>query len=107
MRVSDARRPPGAARCSRNEEHLPRRLPSLERPVGFRRVLQRELELRAQLELAVPDPAEKLARALEELGARADVMVQARPRQEELALGVERLRVEVADGAARLAVERH
>src|SRR5262245_5489414 len=94
-------------RSSGNEEHLPRRLPGFERPVRLRRVLQRKLELGAQLDLTVADPAQELLGALQELGARDDVVVQAGPREEERALCVERLRVERADGAARLAVQRH
>src|SRR5438093_12952997 len=91
----------------RNEEHLARRLPSLQRPVRVGRVLQGELELGAELELAVADPTQELVRALEQLRARGDVVVEARARQEERALGVERLRIEGPDRAARLAVERH
>src|SRR5947199_2809633 len=71
------------------------------------RVLEGELELGAEPELAVADPAEQLLRALEQLGARDDVMVEARAGQEQRALRVEGLRIEGTDRAARLAVERH
>jgi hypothetical protein len=71
------------------------------------RVLQGELELGVELELAVADPAQELVRALEQLGARDDVVVEARAGQEQRALRAEDLRIEGADRAARLAVERH
>src|SRR5882672_12903493 len=79
---------------SRNQHHLTGCLARLERPVRFGRVLQWELELRAHFELAVTDPAQQLVGALEQLGARDDVVVEARPRQEERAPGVEDLRIE-------------
>src|SRR5207247_1007631 len=95
-----------AARRSRNEQHLARRLAALERAVRLRGVLERELEFHAQLQLALADPAEQLAGALLQLLARGDVVEQARAREEERALGVEDLRIDHADGAARLAVQR-
>src|SRR5262249_26516768 len=75
--------------------------------MGVGRALQGELELGAELELAVADPAQELVRALEELGARDDVVVEARAGQEQRALRVENLRIERANRPARLAVERH
>src|SRR5215510_5544591 len=94
-------------RLSRDEQHLAGRLASLERPVGLGGLLERELELGPQLELAVTDPAQELSGPLEQLLAARDVVVEARARDEQRALGVERLQVEGADGPARLSVERH
>src|SRR5262249_11165699 len=90
-----------------NQEHLTRRLASLEGSVRIGRVLQRELELGAELELAVPDPAQELVRALEQLGPRDDVMIEGRASHEQRSLGIEHSQIEWPDGAARLAVERH
>src|SRR5205814_8675775 len=95
-----------AARRSRNEEHLARRLAPLERAVRLRGILERELELHAQLQLALAKPAEQLAGTLLQLLARGDVVDQARAREKERALGVEDLGIDHADGPARLAEER-
>src|SRR5207244_7692167 len=93
-------------RGSWHEQDLPRGLAAFQRAMRLGGVLERELELRAQLQLAVADPAEQLARALRQLLARGDVGVEAGPRQVERPLGAEQARIEGADRSARLAVER-
>src|SRR5438552_19129146 len=60
-----APRPRAAARRSRDQEHLARRLPPFQGPVGLGGVLEGELELGPQPELAVANRAEHLARAPE------------------------------------------
>ena len=85
--------PPGSGvgPFSRNEQHFTGGLAALQRAMGLGGVLERELVLGAQLELAVPDPAEQLARAREQLVAGDDVVIEARAREEQRALGVEHL----------------
>src|SRR5262245_12355679 len=94
------------ARRSRNQQHLARRLAPLERAVRVGRVLERELELHPQLQLAITHPAEQVGGPLLQLLAGGDVGVEARTREEQRALGVEDLRIDLTDRAARLAIER-
>src|SRR3989442_733820 len=92
---------------SRNEQHLPRRLATLERAVSLGGVLQRVLELRAETKLAVADPAQHFTGAPLKVFTRGDVMVETGTRQVERALGVEDLGIDLPDGAARLSVGGH
>src|SRR5436309_7866075 len=85
---------------SRNQKDLPGRLPSLERLVRLRGVLQRELEFHPQAELAGGDPAEEILRALLQLRARGDVVDESRAREKKRSLLGERLRIEWRHGAA-------
>src|SRR5262245_30666270 len=50
----------GGAYNSWNEKDLPRRLPPFELPVRFGGLLQRELVIDPELDLAVTDPAQQL-----------------------------------------------
>src|SRR5262249_18485186 len=92
---------------SRDEQHLARRLPALERAVSFGGILQRVLQLHPETELAVSDPAEDFAGAALEIVTRGDVMVETGACEVKRALGVEHLRIDLADRPARLTVERH
>src|SRR6059058_5808591 len=47
---------------SRNQQHFPRGLPSLEQPVRLRHLRERHLAVDAQLQLAALDPAEHFSR---------------------------------------------
>src|SRR5207249_11866709 len=67
--TSAYRRARGRA-LSRNQQDLSRRLPPLERPVSLGRLRERVLMLEPQRELAVADPAEHVAGALEQVLAR-------------------------------------
>src|SRR5205823_1520426 len=69
----------------RDEKDLARGLPALERAMRLSGLRQRELVLDAQLDLPVLDPAQDFTRPLDQLLARADVVVEARPLQEERA----------------------
>src|SRR5687768_4713712 len=62
------------AETLRNQQYLARRLPALERAMRLGGILQRKLELGAQLELAGGDPTEEIARALLQLLAGRDVV---------------------------------
>src|SRR5206468_3569617 len=93
--------------AQRNQEHLPGSLARLEHPVGFRGLLKRHFAEDRELHDPVANPAEDLARALEKLLAKRDVMKEGRPRQIDRALLVQGLRIDRGDGAARLAEEDH
>src|SRR5258705_10478339 len=97
---------PSSTPPSRREQHLAGRLATLERPMRLGRVLERKRELHPELELAVSHPGQPLAGGLQQLLASGRVVAEAGPRQEERALGVEDLRIDLPDGAARLTVER-
>src|SRR5205814_6370261 len=99
-----APRPRAAARRSRDQENLARRLPPLQGPVGLGGLLERKLELRPEPELAVADPAEHVARAREQFLAGREVAEEARARAAEGALRAEELAVGDADRPARRAV---
>src|SRR5262245_287699 len=91
----------------RDQQDLPRRLPCLERTVRVGRLGQRELVLETQLEFAVADPAQHVARALDELLASGDVVVEARPRHEQRTSRIQDPEVERSDRTAGLPVEHH
>src|SRR2546425_1091211 len=61
-------------------------LASLERAMRLGRLRQRELVVDAELELAALEPAQHLARPLQQLRARDDVVSERRPGQEQRAL---------------------
>src|SRR5258705_3702399 len=101
----------GSARCSRrwlrDEQDLAGRLAALQGLVRFPRLSEGELVLDPQLDLAVTDPPEQLLGALEQLLARGDVVVEARPLEEEGAAHVELLEIEGRNRSARRPEEEH
>src|SRR2546427_11179088 len=97
----------GAPRALRDQEDLARGLPALERAMCLGGLGQRELVLDAQLDLPVLDPAQDFTRPLDQLLARADVVVEAGPLQEERAAHVEDLEVERRHRNAGPAEEDH
>src|SRR5437588_408749 len=92
---------------SRNQQHLPRGLPSLEQPVRLRCLRKRELALDAQLQLAALDPAQHLPCPRDQVGARQDVVRQRGPGEEERPFLAQYLRVERSHRSARLAEQHH
>src|SRR5262245_63028563 len=91
----------------RDQQDLAGALPSLEGPMRFGSLGQRELVFDAELELAIADPAQHVARALQELRPRGDVMIEARARHEQRAPVVEHLEIERGHGPARGAEQGH
>src|SRR5918999_4566770 len=81
----------------RSQQHLPHRLPSLQRTVGFASVGECVLRPDAELELGARYPGEDLARAPEQLLARHHVVVQRWPRQIQRAFLIQDLRIDRHD----------
>src|SRR5213592_4540973 len=92
---------------SRNQQHFPRGLPSLEQPVRLRRLREWELAVDAQLQLAALDPAEHFSRPRDELGPGEDVVRQRGAREEERPFLAQHLRVERPHRSARLTEQHH
>src|SRR3989440_12404080 len=92
---------------SRNQQHFPRRLPSLEQPVRLRRLRERHFPVDAQLQLAVLDPAEHFSRPRDELGPGEDVVRQRGAREEKRPFLAQHLRVERSHRSARLTEQHH
>src|SRR5262249_26498295 len=102
-----ARASAGRSRLLRNEQDLAGGLPPLQRLVGLRGLGERELVLDAKLHLAVANPAQHVVGPLDQLLAGRDVVVEARPLQEERALHVERLQIEGRHRPARRSEQDH
>src|SRR5262245_55687367 len=88
---------------SGDEQHLPRRPPTLERAVRLGGPVERQLELHPEPELAILDPAEQLAGTRDELVARRDVVEEARAGEKQRPLLAEKLGIDGRGGPARLA----
>src|SRR5690349_16232053 len=91
---------------SDSEQELARRAPRFELGVGLGGLGEWKDGVHAEPQFARLQPREEIGGARHELVARGNVLVEARPREEEGALGTEDRRIERRDGAARKPEQR-
>src|SRR5262245_38165610 len=97
----------GDSRVSGNQEDLASRAAPFQVTVRLGRLGERESRTDADLELSSLNPAEDVPGTPHELLTCRHVMEEARAREEERALGVQHLRIELAHWSAGRPVEHH